>query len=309
MAKYCSVGGQALIEGIMMRGGSTSAIAVRKSDGSFETKVDVVEPIKNPILRLPFVRGAVALISSMVVGMKALTWSAEFYEEPGMEEEEISAFEKWLMEKLGDKADAVIMAISVVIAIGLAFLLFAALPAFLVSLLRSNIQNQMILSALEGVTKILLFIGYVLLISQKKEIKRVFQYHGAEHKTIHCFEAGKPLTVENVQSFSTLHPRCGTSFILIVILISIAIFTFVSWNSLAFRIFLKVVLLPIIAGVSYEIIKWTGAHEGLVSRILRYPGMMMQKLTTKEPDDGQVETAIVAMNLVLEKEGIDACFN
>lgn len=248
------------------------------------------------------------LISSMVVGMKALTWSAEFYEEPGFEEEEVSKFEKWLMEKLGDKADAAIMALSVVIAVGVAFLLFAALPAFLVSLLRSQIENQVTLSALEGVTKIILFVAYILLISQKKEIKRVFEYHGAEHKTIHCFESGKPLTVENVQSFTTLHPRCGTSFILIVFLISIGIFTFVSWNSLAFRIALKVILLPVIAGISYEIIRWTGNHDGIVSQIIRYPGMMMQKLTTREPDDGQVEVAILAVNLVLEKEGIEACY-
>lgn len=304
MAKYCSIGGQALIEGIMMRGGKTAAIAVRKADGNIETKVDEISGFSaSPLLKIPFLRGSLMLISSMMIGIKALTWSAEFYSEPG-EAEEPGKFEKWLTEKLGDQADNVLMGISIFIAVVMAFLLFGVGPTLLINLFKGVIKNPVMLSAMEGLTKIIFFMIYIKVISMNKEIQRTFQYHGAEHKTIYCYESGKPLTVENARSFTTLHPRCGTSFILIVFLITIAVFTFVSWNSLLFRIALKVILLPVIAGASYELIRWTGNHDNILAKTMRWPGMMMQKMTTSEPDDSQLEIAIVAMKLVLINEGL-----
>jgi uncharacterized protein YqhQ len=301
--QYSSIGGQALIEGVMMRGKKTIAIALRKADGSIEVKVEDVKNIHNsPFVKLPLVRGVVGLISSMVVGTKALAWSAEVYSEVD-ESYEVSKFEKWVMEKLGDKADSVIVAISMVLALFMAFFLFGALPTLLINFLKSVTENRWVLTTAEGVLKIGVFIAYIGAISFMKDIRRVFQYHGAEHKAIHCLENNKELTVENVKSFTTLHPRCGTSFLIIVLVVSIVIFSFVSWSNIWMRIGLKVLCMPLIAGIAYEIIKWAGRKDSLAVNIISYPGLMMQKLTTKEPDDRQIEVAIAALKKVLELEG------
>lgn len=303
--QYCSIGGQALIEGVMMRGKKTIAIALRKADGSIEIKVEDVKSIHHsPIVKLPLIRGVVGLISSMVVGTKALAWSAEVYSEID-ESYEVSKFEKWLMEKLGDKADSVLVAISMVLALFMAFFLFGALPTLLINFLKSVTENRWILTTAEGVLKIGVFIAYIGAISFMKDIKRVFQYHGAEHKAIHCIENGKELTVENVKEFTTLHPRCGTSFLIIVLAVSIVVFSFISWSNIWVRIGLKIVFLPVIAGIAYEIIKWAGRKDSLAVNMISYPGLMMQKLTTKEPDDRQIEVAIAALKKVIELEGMD----
>ncbi len=300
--KYTSIGGQALIEGIMMRGPKDIAIAVRKPDGEVVLKKDPIKPLpKISVLKWPLVRGSVALISSMIIGMKALTYSAEFFEiedEAGGE----SKFEKWLYEKLGDKADNILIAISMVLAMVFAFGLFGVLPTVLTNFFKTTITNRWALAAVEGIMKIVLFLSYILLISNMKDVKRVFQYHGAEHKTIHCFEAGEALTVDNVKKHTRLHPRCGTSFILFVLVISIMIFSVISWNSILMRVGLKVLLFPVVAGLSYELLKWAGKSDGGIISALSYPGLMLQKLTTKEPDDGQIEVAIIAMESVLDRE-------
>lgn len=300
--KYTTIGGQALIEGVMMRGLKDVAIAVRKPDGEIVLKKDPIKPLpKISILKWPLVRGSVALVSSMVIGIRALTYSAEFFEVEGESSSE-SKFEKWLYEKLGDKADSVMVAFSMLFAMVFAFGLFGVLPTVLTNFFKSVIDNRWLLATVEGVMKIALFLSYILLISNMKDVRRVFQYHGAEHKTIHCFEHGEPLTVENVRKYTRLHPRCGTSFILFVLVISIMVFSVISWNSILMRVGLKVVLFPLVAGLSYELLKWAGKSDGPVIRTLSYPGLMLQKLTTKEPDDQQIEVAIVAMEAVLKKE-------
>lgn len=306
---YCNIGGQALIEGIMMRGKDTVAIAVRKPDGEIEIKVEPVTGLgKSGLLKVPLLRGVLGMISSMVIGTKALAWSAEVYSETDASYEP-DKFEKWLSEKFGDKADNIMVGVSMVVALFLAFFLFGALPTLLINFLKGVTQSRWILTGAEGLLKIGVFITYIGAISFMKDIKRVFQYHGAEHKAIHCIESGKPLTVENVRGFTTLHPRCGTSFLIIVLAVSIVVFSFLTWSNIWLRIALKLVFLPIIAGIAYEIIKWAGKTDNFLVDIVSYPGLMMQKLTTKEPDDRQIEVAIAALNKVLELESGGASCN
>jgi uncharacterized protein YqhQ len=246
------------------------------------------------------IRGIVALISSMIIGVRALTYSAEFFAE-GDGTEEKGKFELWLNKKFGKKADDILLGFSIVFAVIFALLLFGALPTAMVGFLRGVITNTLLLSAIEGVMKIVVFVTYILVISQMKDIKRVFQYHGAEHKTIHCFESGKDVTVENARTFTTLHPRCGTSFVFFVLMISIIIFTFISWNSVIVRLLIKLLLFPVVAGLSYEMIRIAGKSTHPIVRTLSYPGLMMQKITTKEPDDKQLEVAIAAFKSVLDE--------
>lgn len=307
--QYTSIGGQALIEGVMMRGKDKIGIAVRKPDGDIELKVENIKKKRDyKFLKLPIIRGMVALVSSMIIGVRALTYSAEFFVE-GDGQEEKGKFELWLYKKMGKKADDVILAMSLVFAVAFAMLLFGALPTAMVSFFRSFIENNVVLSALEGVMKIIIFVVYILAISQMKDIKRVFQYHGAEHKTIHCYESGQEVTVENARAFSTLHPRCGTSFIFFVLTISIIVFTFISWDSVIMRLSIKLLLFPIVTGLSYEMIRVAGKSAHPIIKALSYPGLMLQKITTKEPDDKQLEVAIEAFKSVLnEKEQEVAVF-
>lgn len=305
-ARPNSIGGQALIEGVMMRGKDKISIAVRKPDGEIDLKVDPISTKHQmAVFKWPIIRGIVALIASMIIGVKALTYSAEFFVE-GDGTEEKGKFETWLYAKLGKKADDVLLGFSLVFAVVFALLLFGALPTALVSFLRGFIENSVLLSAIEGVTKIAVFIIYIVSISQMKDIKRVFQYHGAEHKTIHCYESGEEVTVENARKFTTLHPRCGTSFLFFVLIISIMLFTFVSWDNVGIRLATKLLMFPLVTGLSYEMIRLAGRTNNPFVRALSYPGLMMQKLTTRQPDDLQLEVAIIAFKSVLDEVEVES---
>lgn len=309
--KKTSIGGSALIEGIMMRGPSKMAIAVRKSDGEIVTDVSEIKNRKSPLKNIPVIRGMIAFIDSMVTSMKALMYSAEFVDVEAEEGEKESKFEKWLTEKCGDKLkDYVIyfsVALAIIMSVGLFFLLpmligegiaflFKALPESSLSALRS---------AAESVSRIVIFLGYLLLCTLQSDVKRVFMYHGAEHKTIFCYEAGLPLTIENCRKMKRFHPRCGTSFLVFVLIISIIVFAFVKVGFGWQRILIKLLCLPFIAGISFEIIKWAGRSESPVVKALSKPGLWLQHITTKEPDDSMLEVAIAAMTPVLPENGED----
>lgn len=306
-AKPTSIGGQAVIEGVMMKGPDNLAIAVRKPDDEIIIKKETLKGLsKSTLTKIPIIRGVIALIDSMVLGVRCLTYSAEFYEEEV--ELEKSRFENWLERKLGDKANDLMIYFSVFVAIMMAMLLFIILPTIVTNFLKNIIDHHILLNSVEGVFRILLFVGYVLLISKMKDIQRVFEYHGAEHKTIHCYESGKPLTVDNVREFTTLHPRCGTSFLVLVLVISIVLFSFVGWPNPWIRIVSRFLLMPVVAGISYEIIRWAGKSKSKLVAMISYPGLMLQKLTTSEPDDGQLEVAIAAMCNVINDGGeADQC--
>jgi len=295
-----------LIEGVMMKGPDEIAMAVRKSDGEIVVKKEPVGKMeKSAFYKIPILRGIIAFIGSMIIGVRAITYSAEVFEDIDSDEEK-SKFEKWLEEKFGDKSDDIITYLSVAFALTMSIVIFMFIPTFLINFLKNIFTNQVVLSGFEGILKILMFIGYIILISRIKEIKRVFQYHGAEHKVIYCYESGKPLTVENARGFTTLHPRCGTSFLLIVMVLSISVFSFLGWDNPIQRVAMKLILLPLIAGVSYELIKLAGKSKSKIVCAISYPGLMLQKLTTNEPDDKQLEVAIVALkNILGEDEDTD----
>lgn len=297
-----NVGGQAVIEGVMMKGPKDIAIAVRKPDQEIIVKKEAIQGIAaSSISKLPIFRGVIALIDSMIIGVKALTYSAEFFEEYE-DTGEKGRIEQWIENRFGDKANDVMIYFSVFIAMALAVLIFIISPTVITTFLKRYITNPLGLNIAEGVFRITLFVGYVLLISQMKDIQRVFQYHGAEHKTIHCYESGQELTVDNVRTFTTLHPRCGTSFLLIVMVISMILFTMIGWPNPWVRILSRFVLLPIVAGISYEIIRWAGRSQSQLVCMISYPGLMLQKLTTREPDDSQLEVAIAALKNVLVED-------
>ena len=298
-----SIGGQALIEGVMMRGPRKSAMAVRKPDGQLQ--VDVWE--RNPPKiwnRIPFVRGCVNMVESLVEGYRCLMKSAEISTQ-GLEEEPPSKFEQWLEKRFGDKLTKVVAVISAVLGFGIAILLFMFLPAFLVGLL-DGILPHWGMSLIEGLIKIAIFIAYLALVSLMPDMKRLFQYHGAEHKTIFCYEAGLELSVENVRKQSRFHPRCGTSFLLIVLVLGILVFSVVTWSNPLIRTLLKLAMLPIVVGAAYELIKLAGRHDNLFTRIVSFPGLQLQRLTTREPEDGMIEAAIASMQPVIpEQKGED----
>lgn len=284
-------GGQAVIEGVMMRGKDDIAIAVRKTpDDIILKKLKVASPgTKYPFLNWPFIRGIVSLISSMVIGIKSLTFSASQFAEE--EEEEISSLE---------------MVGVILLAFGFAILLFVVLPALIISLLQSYIKSNLILNFTEGIIKIITFLTYLYIISRMEDIKRVFMYHGAEHKTIFTYEAGLPLTVENARGFSTLHPRCGTNFMFLVILISIFFFSFLGRPPFLQRVLYHLLLLPIIAGTSYEVLRLAGKDKvNPFIKIIATPGLYLQKLTTREPDDSMLEVALAALKAVLPEGEVD----
>lgn len=291
--KKNSYGGQALIEGVMMRGNKTIAMAVRKGDGQISCEIEEAKSIsdKYKFLKWPFIRGSVNLVESMIVGFRALTYSAN--ESAESEEEELTAGE---------------MTFSVVLAIVMGVGLFFVLPAVLAHLTKAFVTTSAMQNILEGVIRVGIFVIYIVAISRMKEIARVFQYHGAEHKTIHAYEAGVELTPENCQKFTTIHPRCGTSFMFIVMVISIFVFSLLGVENFWWRILSRIVLLPVVAGVSYEFLKFTGRHiSNPVVKVLSWPGLMLQKLTTKEPDDEMIEVAIVSLQTVKDiEEGVAA---
>ena len=299
-----SIGGQALIEGVMMRGPTKSAMAVRAPGGDIEVEAwDHSGASRKWYRKAPFVRGVFNMADSLVTGYKCLMKSAE---KAGMDEEEPSKFELWLADKMGKSITSVVSVIAVVLGAGIAIGLFMALPAFLVGLLGELVKSRLMKSLLEGAVKISIFVLYLALVSRMNEIKRVFQYHGAEHKTIACYEAGEELIVENVRAKTRFHPRCGTSFLLIVLVISILTFSVVTWSSVLIRILLKILLLPVVVGISYEIIKYAGRHDNPLTRAISAPGLWLQRLTTGEPDDEQIQVAIASMLPVLPEDAAAA---
>lgn len=287
-----AVGGQAVIEGVMMKGAEDVAIAVRKPDGEIIVSKEKLKGNRKVISKIPVLRGIYAFIDSMVLGVKALMYSAEFIEE----EEEVknkkpSKFDKFLGNN--------IIWISVVISIAFSVGLFILLPTVIVDVFKSYTVNNLVLNGIEGIVRIAIFLGYILAVSKMKDIRRVFEYHGAEHKTIFCYEHGEELTVENVKKYGRLHPRCGTSFLFIVMIVSILLFSMFSWSGVLMRLLVRIVFIPVVAGISYEIIKWAGKSQSKLSCIVSAPGMWLQKITTREPDDKQIEVAIEALKNVL----------
>ena len=292
MTKKLSVGGQAVIEGVMMRGPGKLAVAVRKPNGEITVDLKDAGSVSDryPILKKPFLRGVVSLVESLSYGMKALSFSAQASGEEDEGEESMSSLE---------------LAGTIAVSVGLAVLLFVVLPTGAMKLLQNEGFSPMVLNLCEGLLRLGIFLLYIWGISRQKDIQRVFQYHGAEHKTIYTYEHGLPLRVENVRPFSTLHPRCGTNFLMIVMLISIFIFTFLGWPSLWERILSRILLMPVVAGISYEIIRFAGKHmDKPWVRAAILPGLALQKLTTRQPDDSQIEVAIASLKAVLPPEEI-----
>ena len=308
-----SIGGQALIECILMRGPKRQAVVVRDLDGNLVEKVEELKLVRDryPILGVPLIRGSVNFIDSMVKGVQALMYSAEFY--PDEEMNKPGKFEQWLEKKLSSKAlEKAVIALAVVMGIGLSVFLFMVLPTFLTSGILHFFPGFPLWgrNVVEGVLKIGVFLLYLALCCRMNDIRRVFQYHGAEHKTIFCYEAGLPLTVENVRAQKRHHPRCGTSFLFVVIFVSILLSSVVFgiWPMTAawMRTLVHLVLLPLVVGVTYEFNRWVGRHDNALTRFLSAPGMWLQNFTTYEPEDGMIEVAIRAMELVIpEKQGSD----
>ena len=294
-----SIGGQAIMEGIMMRGPEKTAVAVRLADGSIHMKTQPT-PKMNRWAKVPLIRGVVNFVSSLIQGTKVLMYSADVLEENYPDEYEKDKFDIWMEEKFGkEKAWKVLMAFSVLIAIVLAVSIFMLLPTVVVGWLSAVTDSIILLNLAEGVVRMIIFIGYILLISKMKDIRTVFEYHGAEHKTIHCFENNLELTPENAQQFYTLHPRCGTSFLMFVMVIAVLAHALMGWPNVWIRIISRILVLPLIAGVSYELLKWAGRSDNWIVKILSLPGIYLQKLTTKEPNEKQLEVAIAAMKAVL----------
>ena len=310
--KSSGIGGQAVMEGIMMRNGSEYSVAVRKENGEIEVKKETYKGVgsKCKLFRLPFIRGIFSFVDSLVLGMKSLNYSASLFMEDGEEEEEPGRFEKWLQKKFGDKAEKVIMDLTMVISIILAMGIFMVFPTWVSTLMKPLLGNGIWMALFEGVLRIAIFIAYVGLISLMPDIKRTYMYHGAEHKCINCIEHGLPLTVENVMKSSKEHKRCGTSFLLIVMVISILFFLVIRPETLWLRLVSRILLIPVIAGVSVEFLRLAGNSDNPVVNLLSKPGLMLQGLTTKEPDEKMAEVAICAVEAVFDwKAYEEANFN
>lgn len=298
-----SIGGQALIEGILMRGVDRQSIVCRKSDGTLTKRIDpvIMRKDKHPWMGYPFIRGIINFLDSMVNGVKAITWSAE--QQPEDEQGEPDKFDLWIQKHFSDEtAEKIVLYTAVVLGIALSVGLFALLPTLLAGLLNKVIPLGVWRGLVEGIIRLVIFLGYLKLCSAIPDMRRVWMYHGAEHKTIFCYEAGLPLTVENARKQSRFHPRCGTSFLFIVVFISIVLFSFVRTEGTLARMGLHLLLLPVVVSVSYEIIKWAGRSDSLLSRIASAPGKAVQHLTTAEPDDSMLEVAIEALTLVIPEE-------
>ena len=293
------IGGQAVLEGVMMRNKDDYAVAVRKPDGEIEVEVDVFHGCLHgsKITKVPFIRGVFNFIDSLRIGMKTLNYSASFYED---EEAKETALDKTLDKISGGRAENILMGITMVFSIVLAVGIFILLPFFLSSLLATYIRNASLLAILEGVIRILIFFAYVVGISLMKDIHRLYQYHGAEHKCINCIEKGRPLTVRNVMRSSRIHKRCGTSFLFFVMFVSIILFFFIRVDNMVLKLVLRLLLIPVIAGISYEIIRLAGRTDNIFVQIISAPGMFLQRLTTKEPDESMAEVAIKSVEAVFD---------
>lgn len=299
--RKCDVGGQAIIEGVMMRGAKGLATAVRTPSGEIEVKVKRTTPItkKYKILNIPIIRGTATLIDSLIIGINTLNYSASFFEE----DEEESKFDAWLKNKLGDKgANDLIITLTMMVSFFVAAGLFLGIPTAIASIFKGIGLSPILLNLIESAIRIAILITYMYFISKLDDIYRIFQYHGAEHKTIFCYEAEEKLTIENVKKFGRLHPRCGTNFLFLTMIVSIILFTLTGWGGFWQRLILRIVLMPLVAGITYELIKWLGRTESKLGKFIAYPGLKLQELTTKEPDDEQLEVAIKSL---MAAEGIE----
>lgn len=303
--KISSIGGQAVIEGVMMRGKNMYAMAVRRPDGTLCIEKESINDVfnKNKLFKLPIFRGVAAFVQSLVIGVKIITRSTQI---AGLEDDDENAepgkFEKFLVKVFGDKLGDVLIYFSVFVSLVFSVGLFFVLPVIIGSWFKNIVPGTWFIGVVEGIVRMVIFLTYLILISRMKEINRVFRYHGAEHKTINCFEHEEELTVENVKKYTRLHKRCGTSFLLIVMIISMLVFFFVRTDTIALRIVSRILLVPVVAGISYEVLKWAGRNDSFLVRIVSAPGLCLQKITTAEPDAGQIEAAIAAMKGVLEDE-------
>ena len=292
--KKVSIGGQALIEGIMMKSPEKYSIAVRKPDGDID--VQIFENNKVKFQKIPVLRGIMNFFDSLVTGYKCIMHSAEISMDGEFEED---AFDLWLKKHFGEKSGEIIAMIAGVLGSALALVLFMVLPTTIAGLIDKIIPLGSLKTVVEGVSKLVIFVIYLWLVSKMKEIRRVFCYHGAEHKTIACYEAGQPLTVENVKKYTRFHPRCGTSMMFIILIVSIIVFSFVPWTSTIGRAAMKVVFLPVVVGIAYEILRYTGRHTNACTKVMAAPGLWFQRLTTNEPDDDMIEVAIASVNALL----------
>ena len=304
-----TIGGQALIEGILMRGPKKQAIVIRLADGSLQEKTEELKLIrdKDPVLGWPLIRGVVTFFSSLVNGVKALMYSADCLPEEEQAAQE-SRLDAWISRHFEDeKAKKLIIGTSVTLGIVLAVAIFMVLPYLITGVFTKSIGSSFVKNVIDGLLRIIIFLVYIRLVTLSKDIHRVFEYHGAEHKSIHCYEKGLPLTVENIRPQKREHPRCGTSFLFVVMIVSFLVFSVVSWENRILAFFLRLLLLPVVVAVSYEVNRWAGRHDNLLSTILSAPGRALQKLTVFEPDDSMIECAIRSLELVIpEVEGSDA---
>lgn len=294
--QYSGIGGQAVLEGVMMKNQSKYAVAVRKPDGEIDIQVEEYKGVcaDKAFVKLPLIRGVFAFIDSLILGMKVTMHSASFYEE-----EEGTAQDS-AKKASGSKSEDIMMGVTVVLSVIIAVALFMLLPFWLSDLLGKYIRNASLVAILEGVFRILIFVGYIVAISLMKDIRRLYMYHGAEHKCINCIERGRPLNVKDVMRSSRQHKRCGTSFLLFVVLVSVIVFFFIRVDNMALKLVLRLLLIPVIAGISYELIRLAGRCDNILIRILSAPGMWMQRLTTKEPDEEMVKVAIASVEAVFD---------
>lgn len=298
-SRYSGIGGQAVLEGVMMKNKEKYAVAVRKPDGEIEVEVETYQGLAHgsKFKELPFIRGIFNFLDSLILGTRALNYSASFYEE---EEGKETKFDKAMDKMSGGNGEKLLSGIVTVISIMLAVGVFIVLPYFISSLFESFIRNRSLMAIIEGVIRIALFLLYVWGISAMKDIRRLYQYHGAEHKCINCIEKGRPLTVHNVMRSSRLHKRCGTSFIFFVMLVSIVLFFFIQVDNVAEKVILRILLMPVVAGISYEIIRLAGRTDNVFIKILSAPGMWIQRMTTREPDESMAEVAIASVEAVFD---------
>lgn len=299
-SRSCGIGGQAVLEGVMMKKGDLYAVTVRKPDGELVIDTEEFHGVMhgNKIKNVPFIRGIFNFVDSLILGTRTLTYSADFFEDETAQE---TAMDRWFKKKFKDKAESVVSGLTVALSIVLAIGIFMVLPYFISSLLDTFVRNTTILAIIEGIIRLAIFVGYVVLISAMEDIKRVYMYHGAEHKCINCIERGHELTVENAMKSSRLHKRCGTSFMLFVMMVSIVMFMFISVENPVMRVVVRILLVPVIAGISYEIIRLAGNNSNnILVRIISAPGMWLQTLTTKEPTEDMVEVAIKSVEAVFD---------
>ncbi len=298
--RKCEVGGQAVIEGVMMRGSKGQATAVRTPNKEIRIDFKKIVPItkKYKFLNVPFIRGIFVLVDSLITGINTLNYSASFFED---EDESESKFEIWLKNKFGERSNDLIIGATMILSFAIAVGLFVALPTAIASLFSYLNLHPIALNLIEAVIRMVILLGYMYSISKMEDIYRVFQYHGAEHKSIFCYESEEELTVDNVKKFSRFHPRCGTNFLFLIMFVSILIFSFTGWGGFLERLILRILLIPVVSGITYELIKWLGKNDNKLAKIIAYPGLKLQELTTKEPDDDQIEVAIAAL---MKAEGL-----